>query len=641
MNPYTHCQRKSIALVSGLILCLFAPLAAEEKKDQPARTDESGRPIITEAITVEAKVPRELPFSTTSTVKAEKIETMAARDVAEVLPYSTGTYVSVGGKNEWSVKIRGLEGARSTLLYDGIPVYEPYFNVFDLKSFTAADLDSIHVVKGASSVLYGPNTMGGIVEVQSRRPNPPHLTLRGGYGGNDTAQFGGSGSLAFGNLVLLLAGRHERSDGFSFRRNGESVDRLNSDYKRTNFTGKLYFYPGKRSEILGEVTHFTTDYGVPWALAVYKANYWRFHDWRRWSVNLGGTFPIFARGNLKVRTYYVSHYNMLDAYTSTSLSKLQWTSTYDNHSIGAFALGSWKVGGRHTIHYSLNFRADNVKTQSALNKPWEEYKQNVLSSGVEDNFRLNEKWTVNAGFSVDFLDKRDAAGNDKTRVNPLLGVKFNPTEYIDLHVTLCQKSRFPSMKNLYSATGGNPDLRDERGTNVEVGFTWERGLHLAGAVFYNRIRDLIDKFNLPDGTFLYRNFKNARIRGFELEAGKDFSWLSLSGNYTYLDGRLLTEGRPLDLVPKSQFSAMIGIHPRNWFNLSMWGLAVSHAQVLVSKDIVRVPGYVVANAALEKSFSLIKVYVKVENIFNKAYVTEPGFPMRSRTVSTGVQIDLR
>ena len=87
------------------------------------------------------------------------------------MPTAPGTYVSSGAKSEWGVKLRGLGTNRITLLYDGIPVYEPYYNSFDVKAFTADQVDSIKVVKGASSILYGPNTMGGIVDVLSKRPD--------------------------------------------------------------------------------------------------------------------------------------------------------------------------------------------------------------------------------------------------------------------------------------------------------------------------------------------------------------------------------------------------------------------------------------------------------------------------------------
>src|SRR4030065_254600 len=69
----------------------------------------------------------------------------------------------------------------------GGPEVEPYYSPFDLKTITAAGLDSVQITKGPSSVLYGPNTLGGIVNVITRRPGPePRLALTGSYGEHST-----------------------------------------------------------------------------------------------------------------------------------------------------------------------------------------------------------------------------------------------------------------------------------------------------------------------------------------------------------------------------------------------------------------------------------------------------------------------
>jgi len=154
------------------------------------------------------------------------------------------------------------------------------------------------------------------------------------------------------------------------------------------------------------------------------------------------------------------------------------------------------------------------------------------------------------------------SGNDKWRASPLAGIRYSASDDLDLHLTLSRKSRFPTMKNLYSTTGGNPDLHDEQANSLEMGFAWHRSVNLSGAVFTNRVTNLIDKFNLPDGTFVYLNYKKARITGFELEADKSLGIFFLRAAYTYLSTRNISEDRPLDTVPGSQFNLMVSINPR-------------------------------------------------------------------------------
>ncbi|MBP7866596.1 MAG: TonB-dependent receptor [Acidobacteria bacterium] len=629
-------------LLGALFLAVALAQGEQEKKKGDGRDTEKKAPAeITEAITVSSETPKEMPVATVSVLLPDKIEAADARDLAEVLSYTSGTYVSVGSKDEWRIKIRGLDTGRTTLLYDGIPVYEPYFNSYDLKTFMASDIERIQVIKGASSVLYGPNTLGGIIELITRRPDRPSFSAELTRGENETARINAYGNINLGKFIFLLGGDVEKSDGFCYRAGDRTTLRANSDYERNNILGKVYYYPRPDIELLGEFSWFNTNYGIPWALEVQKANYWRFADWDRCTVSFGGTTPSFNDGFLKFRAFYVSYYNVLDAYKNASLTTRQWRSTYDNYSWGFFVLNTTPFGSRHELRTSVNFHTDKVRQQSDLGKPWEVFTQDVLSVGAEDYIRLNSRWGLQVGASVDYLMKEEGEGNNKARINPLVALKYNPTEDIDLRLTLSRKSRFPSMKNLYGSTGGNPDLRDETGANVEFGAAWRGPVRLAGAVFYNRLKDLIERKNLSDGTYININISQASIAGFEAEASRSWEWVDLSANYTFLQAENLSAGVPLDLTPKNQFNAFLTLHPKDWFRFSFWGIAASSARYTASNgSVVRVPGYAVFNASLERKLGLgLGLICKLENVFNKAYVTEPGFPMRARTFTAGIRFN--
>jgi iron complex outermembrane receptor protein len=633
------------ALVLCLCLALFGFFSpAEEKKadkKEKEKENEIVLPMITESVTVEAKVPKELPYSATSELKAEKIEPIKPKDLAEILPSAPGAYVSTGAKNEWGVKLRGLGTNRITLLYDGIPVYEPYYNSFDIKSIAADQVESVKVVKGASSVLYGPNAMGGIVDVLSKRPATDQFTLRLDYGTKNTYGAYASGALRGRRFLFTGSAAHEASDGFNWVNGGETELRLNSDYRRTSLGGKLYFYPGRGAEIMAEVNYYQSEYGIPTATDYYKKQYWRFKDWQRLMANLGGSLPILDGGYVKARLYYVTHYNVLDAYKNDQFSDRQWESTYDNYALGAFVLGMAPLGKKNRLQASLTYRDDDVSTQSDLNKPWEYYKHRTVSLGLEDHFRLTEKVEFMVGASLDHLNKQD--GENKTTLNPLLGVKYNPSEFVDLHLTYSQKSRFPSMKNLYSLpeNGGNPDLRDEIGTNVEIGCTYDRGWFLNGAVFYNQIRDMIESRINADFIKQNINVARARITGFELEARKAFGPVSLSASYTFLDTENEETGDRLDLIPASQLNASLRFHRPDLFSFTLWGIYASDSIYHSNAGVIDVEPYAIVNATLEREFWKFSVYLKVENLLNNEYWSEPGWPMKARTFTAGMRFFLQ
>ncbi len=626
-------QRVVFSVVLGLLILisLFSPpdLIAQEKEQEEKEKQKQ----ITEEIVVEAKRPKDVPLSTTSIISKDKIEALQPRNLSDVLSYSSGTFVSAGAKNEFRLKIRGFEGQRIVLLYDGIPVYEPFFNSFDLKTITTEEIENIKVVKGASSVLYGPNAMGGIVNVITRRPVPPSFSLKTSYDSHNALNLASTGSLRWNKVFLSGFFSFDKSDGFKWNQDGSHASMDNSDYERANFTGKVYFYPNEKSEILFEVSYYTSEYGIPSATEYYRPRFWRFKDWDRWQFNLGGTFSFFKRGNLKVRGYYVHHFNVLDSYTGPDFNDLQWKSTYQNDSYGAFLLGSLPFASQNELKFSLNFRDDRVRTQDDVGEVWEEFKHQTVSLGLESHFRLNSRWRLIAGASLDHL--RKFTGENKTSLNPIAGLKFNPSEYMDLHISVSQKSRFPSMRSLYSTQGGNPDLKHERGTSYELGFLYERDFLLSGAVFYNQIKDLIQSVRLLDGSRTNLNIGQAYIAGFEMEFSKAFRWMDLSVNYTYLDGVNEDEDRPLDLVPKSQLNFVMNVDgPRNT-KFTLFGLYVSSAEVKIFEDIVRIPGYFVLSAVFSVRISNVDIFLKAENLLDNYYVTEPGYPMKARTLALG------
>ncbi|MBN2370179.1 MAG: TonB-dependent receptor [Vicinamibacteria bacterium] len=632
-------HKKGILLTLSLCLSLIGSFSTAEEAQ--VEKQEKGKsitlPMITESVTVEAKVPRDLPYSATSELKSERIEPLKPKDLTDILSNVPGTYVSTGAKNEWGVKLRGLGTNRITLLYDGIPVYEPYYNSFDVKAFAADQIDSVKVVKGASSVLYGPNAMGGVVDVLSKRPATDQLTLRLDYGTRRTYGAYAGGALSGRNVLFIGSALREASNGYNWLNDGNTEQRLNSDYERISPSGKIYFNPGNGAEVMAEVNFYKAEYGVPTATEYYRKNYWRFRDWRRLMANLGGSFPVLDGGYIKARTYYVKHYNVLDAYKDDQFADLNWESTYDNYALGAFVLGMAPLSERHHLHASASYRDDDVSTQSAVNAHWEHYEHKTLSLGLEDRFRLIEKIELMAGTNLDHLNKQN--GENRTTLNPILGVKYNPREWVDLHLTLSQKSRFPSMKNLYSLpeNGGNPDLREEIGTNVEIGFTFDRGWFVSGAAFHNRIRDMIESRINADFIKQNINVARARITGVELETRKAIGPFSFAASYTWLDTRNDETDERLDLVPASQLNASLRFDRASLFSITLWGVYASESSYHSNSGIVDVAPYSILNTVFERGFGKTSVFLKVENLLNNEYWTEPGWPMKARTVSTGMR----
>ena len=192
-----------------------SPLPAQETKtEQQAKKKEEEKQVrITEEILVIGKSPKDIPLATVSTVLSEEINALKPRDLSDILKYIPGSMVTFGDKDTYTLKLRGVGANRIALLVDGVPVYEPYFSTFDLKTISAGSIDTVQVTKGPSSVLYGPNTLGGLVNVITRRPAAePRLTLTGSYGDRDTKSLGADASYSLNKFSRPMCSIRAQAD---------------------------------------------------------------------------------------------------------------------------------------------------------------------------------------------------------------------------------------------------------------------------------------------------------------------------------------------------------------------------------------------------------------------------------------------
>lgn len=610
--------------------------AQEEAKKQAKQI------LITEEIVVVGRAPQELPVATVTTITTTEIGERRPLDLAEAIKYAPGVMVTFGDKDTYTLKLRGIDAKRIALLLDGVPEVEPYYSTFDLKTITAAGLDSLQITKGPSSVLYGPNTLGGIVNVITRRPGPePRLKLVGSYGEHSTRGVILDGGVQWKKFALAGSASYQDSDGFAFPDgSGENIARANSDYERFNLNAKLYYTPNDRTEIMVNGGIYRSDYGMPAPLSVQKARYWRFKNWDRTSFNAGGFTSLGERSTLRFRAFYTGYQNTLDQWKDPAMTIRQFESTFDNEVYGAFGLADLAAGEGNALKLSLYFQRDIARSQDDVGLPWDEFDQSTMSAGLEDHLDLGDRWKLIGGLSLDSIDKY--IGGSTTKLNPLLGVKFSPSAYLDLHASASLKSKFPSMRSMYSPSSGNPDLVSEQGTCFELGGSYNRGILVSGAVFAYEFKNLIDSIRLEDGTRRFWNIGRAHIYGAELQVQKNWRWVSLLANYTYLDNRNESDNRPLDALSDHSLNFDVTVRPVDRLRLTMLGLFGSESYWFDSttSKVLEIPSCFSLDAVAAYDLRICEAFVKVTNIFNAHVYTEPGFPWRGRYFEIGARVSV-
>src|SRR5262249_4044602 len=111
---------------------------------------------------------------TTDDVEAATLAARHRDDLSEALDLAPGMAVeNTGQRRERTISLRGFSSRQVPLFIDGIPVYVPYDGNVDLSRFGVDYISQIVVSKGLASLLYGPNTLGGAINIVSRKPTQP------------------------------------------------------------------------------------------------------------------------------------------------------------------------------------------------------------------------------------------------------------------------------------------------------------------------------------------------------------------------------------------------------------------------------------------------------------------------------------
>jgi len=507
---------------------------------------------------------------TVEEIDRKTIDLTDTRTVADAIKTLPGVNFAINTRNEKIINVRGFDMRQVPILYDGIPMSVPYDGFVDAGKLPTRNLSQITVTKGISSVLYGPNTMGGVINLVSLKPTRI-LEGDGEFTVDETGATAADVNLGtrFDRFYLTVSGGYLESDGFLLSDDFDPTPlqgkgtRSNSDEIQTSVSTKLGFTPAAGHEYAFGFNRVNYTKGLPPNVTDSAANarYWRFSDWDKATYYLLGDSTITDGLTMKTRLYYDTYYNVLDSYDnatySTQTTKKAFHSTYDDYSYGATLNLSTTAVPYNRIGFAFTYKDDIHREQGTATAPWGRYEAETFTYGLEDSIRINDRLSLVLGVSHDvqnpvFANNSPLRGEASTW-NPQGGILYAPTDTVRLHASVGRKTRFPSLKELYSEAIGNnianPTLGAEKAINYEIGVEADLGTTSSAGLnlFYADISDLIQ--NMPTTVVIpgstpvkyynqYQNINKATYKGVELSLksqlieDNDFTF-----SYTYLDAR--------------------------------------------------------------------------------------------------------
>jgi outer membrane cobalamin receptor len=610
-------------------------------------------------------------------VTEEQIKATNSQTVAEALAYIPGIRVSTGRKNEPAIQIHGMPQEKILVLIDGVPYYETNYGKLDMNQIPVDNIAKIEVVKGAPSVLYGPNALLGVVNIITKKGTEKLAAQAlAEVGANYTNRESLSHGWKIGMLNYWLNYSHRGSQGWNvsddFNPKLGYVDlppfnnpaggdysaylegggvRTNSDYEQHSVWAKIGLDPWPGSEYYVNAHFITKEKGDPPNIyggrhrPSFSQVFDRITKYQDWGLDFSGQQKIFDSLTLKGKVFYHNHIDDYTSYQDINYDVETAISRFKDYIIGGYLVGDYRPVEWDAIRFAFHYKGDSHQERSQEFLPFNDYFSTTGSVALENEFNLIRNLSVVVGLSYDWFDVTEAATGKPDIMDgwcPMVGATYTIFD-TKLFGSIARKVRFPTLSSLYSSTSGNLDLTAETAINYTLGVSRALTEYAWAEVawFYHDLADFIDR---PDRFSPYENFAKIGLTGIEITGQfyplKDFSlWkdLTLWASYTYNYARDKSVGRVTEKVRNVPAHKVdMGLHltiPYIKTGLDLVGVYMGdiYSQLPTisspTQATQKVGDYFTMNVRLSKVFfKYFEVYAAINNLFDRNYSSEYGFP---------------
>jgi len=632
---------KKLALI--IITILIANLWSQSLEKEIVKVDSltKSRYYSLEGISVIAEKPEE-SIGSIKVRHFSQEEPVTQINVSDALDDVSGLDLTVGGKNGSNLTIRGFKEEEIKILVDGRPVSGNYMDAVDLTTLPLADVKEIQVLKGPVSSLYGSDTMGGVVNIITQSPSR-ELNLKVGsqFRRNNTNKFYANISKDLGIADFSIYASRYNTDGMA----------LSNDFEPTSFENGSIRDHDKRTQYDIQ-TKFNLDLGDFHKLGfqvgytkmptkeipsnIYESFYREFTDWQRWQLSNSGLFQL--RYNLKwdYTLYYDQYADTYVQYLDENYENInpRYPSNLESWTAGVNQKIEWQVSDMATIMSGVRFekKAYNRKDNGTY-LTWTSNNTMQYEYYLQSQIDLNQ-FSFSAGSAVSaFKSKNKDDWN--LHLQPSAGTYYTLPFKLKLSLAASINTKYPTLRQLYSNSSGNEDLKEESAFKAE--FTAEQPFiinsyagSISGALFYNDVTDLIDKL----GGF-YANIDQVQSYGLEGELKLKLGW-EHELDYSWLR------------FTDSSDELLIGA-PEHKFNITEtielpWKVKfrykTSWKAERLTEEGSNLPAYWLHAVQFNKTFKNFKFGIGFDNIFDKNYEDELGYPGEGRNFIVNVEYNL-
>lgn len=559
------------------------------------------------------------------------------------------------------------------LLIDGIPVYIPYDGYVDLARFTTFDLAEVNVSKGYTSVLYGPNALGGAINLVTRKPvkkfelNGASGWMSGGYRtniniGSNLGKFyiqAGVSKLKRDSFPLSNKFLPSKTENGNWRNNSYNADE--------KFNVKVAYTPNAKSKYVLSYIYQHGKKGTPVYTgkdtlnSQYKSpRFWQWPYWDKQSLYYISKTAIDSTQYIKTRFYYDHFKNLLNSYDDanyTAITKpFAFKSYYNDYTFGGIVEYGKAFAARDNVQATLQYKQD-VHREHNEGEPIRTISDQTFTAGIENQCKLTDALTLLTGFSYNnrasikaqdynSTTKKisDFPNADNNAFNMQGGLDYRLNAQNELSLSVARKTRFATTKDRYSYRLGtaipNPGLNAESAVNYDVTYKGKVAakLNVQASVFYSKINNTI----LMVSNVLYDSVRSVwqsqlqnagKSEYMGAEIGADYQFLSMlkaGANYTYIKRNNLTNPALHFIdVPKHKLFAFLQYQLRERLNMQV-NTEYNSDRYSTSYGAVAGSFMLLNTSATVQVYKWFLLEGGVNNIADKNYALAEGYPEPGR-----------
>lgn len=564
-------------------------------------------------------------------IGAEEMAFWQDRSLADVLQRQAGMPLVATGTSGslTSIFTRGTNSNHTSFFLDGRRVNPGFSNQFGIDVLSTANLESVQILRGASSVNYGSNGIGGAIDLRTKSGfdvAERFYSVEAEFGSNNFRRAGFDTAFSEGDLGFSLAGSWMETDN----------ERANDGFERLSATSRVEYrlLENLNFEILGQFSE--GDKQVP-GNVLNPAND-QLNTTQTWLVSPGLQFTtdefsahlFYARSENELVNTEPSQRDEIFVESDEISLQLDYTLSEPVLLTTGAVYRNDKASNNNVAFFGPAIPYDEASSQLGgfAQVLWQPAEEVELRGGIrfDDYSDFGSEWTWNIE-AIYYIEK--------------LGLSVF-SKYATSYVP-------PRTSDIAFDSDPSTDPVPESSDSFEIGLRqeWFKGdLVLKAVYFRNEIEDLLtfDFTGVGFSGFDIKNVNEATTDGLELSM--DFKLLekiNLAGSYTYLtatneqdDSRLVRRPRhTLQLAADYDFTDYLraGIRATGYFDREDFQIASPFGQV-DSEDFFVIK--LVADWKVNANWS---VFARVENLLDEEYAPTIGFPALGRTGYIGARFE--